>query len=186
MGVEILPPQPLAADPPEAAPGMGACVDAAEAVCMHVPAIVETDIKEGDNGWGVFTRHIESLCQFMERCIWPVDPDADIMPKTLLPFEYNTPDGKESEEVLKCLLGMLTVGLQGHAFSWKYKFEFDVVFSDERKAYLVLLNSVRRMWNRGLSEKPSETPAEAGAGAGAAGGAAQSADFSAPASSKAE
>jgi hypothetical protein len=82
-------------------------------------------------------------------------------------------------------MGMLTLGLQGEAFAWKYKFDFEVVFSTERKAYLVLLNSVRRMWTRGLSEKPSETTEGAGAGAGSAGGAAQSADFKPP-SSKAE
>jgi hypothetical protein len=130
-------------------------VDAEEAALLYAPVPVENDIKEGQEGWGAFTRHIEHLLGFMERAIWPVDPDADVMPHTLMPFEYHTETGEEDEKVLTSLMAMLTLGLQGQAFKWKYKFDFDVVFSAERKAYLVLLNSVRRMWTRGLS---SETP----------------------------
>ncbi len=149
-------------------------MDATEAATyIYVPAPVDTDIKPGDSGWGIFTTHIEKICEFFEKCIWPVDPEADIMPHCLMPFEYASPTGEECEETLKCLLGMLTVGLQGQAFAWKYKFDFDVVFSTERKAYLVLLNSVRRMWNRdaNTSETTSVTTSETGAGAGSAGGA---------------
>jgi hypothetical protein len=137
---------------------------------------VETDIKTGEEGWLAFTKHMENLIEMMERCIWPVDPDADIMPHTLMPFAYGTPTGEEDEETLKVLLAALTLGLQGTAFRWRYKFDFDVAWSDERRAYLVFLNSVRRMWNRGLSEnQASETIESAAAETTTA--AAESADF---------
>lgn len=113
---------------------------------------------------------MENLLEFMERCIWPVDPDADIMPQTLMPYVYGTESGEEDENVLKSLLVMLTVGLQGQCFNWRYKMDFDVIWSTEQKAYVVLLNSIRRMHTRGLDEKAvSETPISTpGAGAGAA------------------
>jgi hypothetical protein len=96
---------------------------------------------------------MEQLCAFMERVIWPMDPEADIQPKSLMPFRYGTPTGEEDMDVLKTLMVMLTIGLQGQAFAWKYKFDFDVVWSSEQEAYLVFLNSVRRMWNRGMDER---------------------------------
>jgi hypothetical protein len=96
---------------------------------------------------------MEQLCAFMERVIWPMDPDADIAPKSLMPFQYGTPTDEEDMNTLKTLMVMLTIGLQGQAFAWKYKFDFDVVWSSEAKAYLVFLNSVRRMWNRGMDER---------------------------------
>lgn len=154
-------------------------MDAQEAAkCVFVDVPVEVNIEKGDNGWSVFTKHMEALCEFMEKAIWPIDPEADIMPHTLMPFCYSTPDGKEDESTLKCLMGMLTLGLQGQAFAWKYKFDFDVIFSEEQKAYLVLLNSVRRMWNRGSETGKKIEPAVAG-GAGAGAGATTSADFKA-------
>jgi hypothetical protein len=124
---------------------------------------VETDIKSDADGWAAFTKHLENLIKFLETAIWPIDPEADIMPHTLMPFAYGTPTNEECEETLKCLLGALTLGLQGQAFQWRYKFDFDVVWSTERKAYLVLLNSIRRMWNRGLSEKAAAETIETAA-----------------------
>lgn len=120
---------------------------------------------------------MERLLEFMEKCVWPHDPEADIMPHTLMPFKYQTPTGKECEETLKCLLGMLTLGLQGQAFQWKYKFDFDVVFHSEEKAYLVLLNSVRRMWTRGLSETSGTIDLTGAPPAPASADATTSADF---------
>ena len=133
---------------------------------MYALAPVDSAIDNAaTGGWALFTTHMEKLCEFMEKCIWPVDPDADIAEGALMPFRYETADGKEDENVLKTLLVMLTLGLQGQAFQWKYKMDFDVAWIEEQKAYVVFLNSIRRMWNRGLDEnsKPadavSETPA---------------------------
>lgn len=147
------------------------------------PVPVETDFVSGADGWRVFTRHMEQLLEFMEKTVWPIDPEADVMPQCLMPFVYATESGEEDESVLKSLLLMLSLGLQGECFKWKYKFDFDVVFSNEKKGYLVLLNSVRREWNRGLSEPVASETAGAGAGAGAGAdaqsAASASADFSA-------
>ena len=129
---------------------------------MYVPVPVETAIDSEADGWAAFTKHMEHLIKFMEKTIWPIDPDADVMPHTLMPFAYGTPTDEECESTLKSLLAALTLGLQGQAFQWRYKFDFDVVWSTERKAYLVLLNSIRRMWNRGLSETAATIEPEAG------------------------
>lgn len=146
---------------------------------VHVPVPVDITIESGADSWSSFTKHMEALLKMMEEKIWPIDPEADVLPHTLMPFVYGTESGEEDENVLKCLLCMLTLGLQGQAFNWKYKFDFDVLWSDEQKGYLVLLNSIRRMWNRGLSE--SGVALEVGTGAGAGAGAAQTDDVVPPA-----
>jgi hypothetical protein len=121
---------------------------------LYAPVVVEESINDlGHGGWGAFTKHMEGLLAFMEKVVWPMDPEADVAPQSLMPFFYKTDSGEEDMDVLKTLMVMLTIGLQGQAFHWKYKFDFDVVWSTHEKAYLVLLNSVRRMWNRGLSER---------------------------------
>ncbi len=131
---------------------------------VHLPIRVEFRSDEAESGWGAFTRHMESLLHMLETSIWPVDAEADVMP-TLMPFEYKTESGEEDERVLKSLLMMLTLGLQGEAFKWKYKFDFDVFWNEHAKAYNVILNSVRRMWHRGLDIPKNDAPV-AGAGAG--------------------
>ena len=178
----LIPPAPdLVREEVPEPPALGP-VDTDEAMnTLYAPVPVETATKTGEEGWKSFTTHIEKLLEMMEKCIWPVDPDADIMPHTLMPFSYGTPTDEEDEEVLKGLLMALTLGLQGQAFNWRYKFDFDVVWSTEDKAYLVFLNSVRRMWNRGLSETAPETIETAAAETTPT--TAESADFTPPAAS---
>jgi hypothetical protein len=135
-------------DPPEApAPE--------ERKCMVVPVEVKTAV-ESANGWEAFSTHIESLVKMFEKYIWPVDPEADLEP-TQLPFAYATASGEEDEAVLRNLMIMLTLGLQGEAFKWRYKFDFDVVWDEEHAVYRVWINSVRRMHQRGLDTLEAES-----------------------------
>jgi hypothetical protein len=123
---EIMEPTPALEDlppPPAATLAEEAGSVAEEHQTLFVPVPVDTDFEGEMHSWAAFTKHVENLLKMMETCIWPVDPDADVYPHTVMPLVYRTESGEEDEETLKQLMFMLTLGLQGEAFKWKYKFD---------------------------------------------------------------
>lgn len=98
----------------------------------------------------MMTKFFEKFLGHMETYVWPVDPLADIYP-TLLPFQYKPPGDEQDDKFLKELCYLLTIGLQGQCFAWKYKMTFDLLWNSELKAYQVELTSVRKV---GAGEYP--------------------------------
>lgn len=120
-------------------------VEPKEEAAEEVPHLkVELPETVNGNGWENLHKLLETLAGHMETYIWPKDPDADIYP-TLLPFLYITPDGTQDEKFLKELLYLLTIGLQGQGFGWKYKMLFDIHWNETRKGYQAELTSIRRV-----------------------------------------
>lgn len=115
-----------------------------EGPCLRVEI---PEAKEGENPWAQLTRFFERFLGHMETHVWPFDPLADVHP-TLLPFKYVTPDDKQDPKFEKELAYLLTIGLQGQAFAWKYKMAFDLYWNTALKAYQVELTSVRRVDHR--------------------------------------
>lgn len=105
---------------------------------------VELPESASGNGWETLHKMLETLMGHLETHIWPTDPDADVYP-TLLPFVYKTPTDEPDEKFLKELLYLLTIGLQGQGFGWKYKMLFDIHWNATRKGYQAELTSVRRV-----------------------------------------
>jgi hypothetical protein len=101
------------------------------------------ELKEGENSWALLTRFFEKFLGHMETYVWPVDPEADVHP-TMLPFVYTTPTREKDERFEKELCYLLTIGLQGQAFAWKYRMAFDLLWDTAERAYRVELTSVRR------------------------------------------
>lgn len=96
------------------------------------------------NGWATLTQFLQQFVGHMETYVWPVDPLADIYP-TMLPFLYKTEDGEQNERFLKELLYLLTIGLQGQGFGWRYKMLFDVHWNHTRKGYVAEITSIRKV-----------------------------------------
>ena len=120
-----------------------------EELTAHVRVDVP-ETREGQNGWETLTLFLQQFVGHMETYVWPVDPYADIHP-TMLPFLYTTVDGEQDERFLKELLYLLTIGLQGQGFGWRYKMLFDVHWNHTKKGYLAELTSIRRV-------RPQEMP----------------------------
>ncbi len=105
---------------------------------------------EGGNGWERLHKFLELFVGHMETHIWPIDPRADVYP-TMLPFLYVPPDRKQDERFLKELLFLLTIGLQGQGFGWKYKMLFDIHWNETQGGYQAELTGIRKV-------NPSEYP----------------------------
>jgi hypothetical protein len=114
-----------------------------EEVVPHVNVEVP-EIKEDENGWARFHKFMENFVGHMETHVWPRDADADVYP-TMLPFLYVPPGGEQNERFLKELLYLLTIGMQGQGFGWKYKMLFDLHWNATRGGYVPELTSIRRL-----------------------------------------
>lgn len=114
-------------------------------------------VREGQNPWELLTAFIQQFVGHMETFVWPVDPLADIYP-TKLPFIYTTASGEQDERFLKELLYLLTIGLQGQGFGWRYKMLFEIYWNETRKGYIAELTSIRRVGTPGLP-KPAVSEA---------------------------
>ena len=91
----------------------------------------------------------------METHVWPIDPEADVHP-TMLPFLYTTTTGKPDERFLKELLYLLTIGLQGQAFAWRYKMLFDVHWNETKNGYMAELTGISRVGSQKYPKPVSE------------------------------
>ena len=111
---------------------------------------VEIPEDEGGNAWARFHKFMERFVGHMETHVWPKDEYADIYP-TLLPFLYVPPGGEHDERFLKELLFLLTIGMQGQGFGWKYKMLFELHWNATQKGYVPELTSIRKI-------RPGEKP----------------------------
>jgi hypothetical protein len=96
------------------------------------------------NGWEQLTQFIQMFVGHMETYIWPIDPLADVHP-TMLPFLYKPAGDVPDDKFLSELLYLLTIGLQGQAFGWRYKMLFDVHWNDSKKGYMAELTGITKI-----------------------------------------
>jgi hypothetical protein len=71
----------------------------------------------------------------------------------MLPFLYVPPENKQDERFLKELLYLLTIGLQGQGFGWKYKMLFEIHWNETRGGYMAELTGISRV-GAGQTPKP--------------------------------
>jgi hypothetical protein len=145
-GAELPTPPPTPApDSSHATPPAAAEAPASASEEELIPHLrVEVPENTTGNGWEQLTQFIQTFTGHMETFVWPKDPFADIYP-TMLPFVYCPPDGKQDERFLKELLYLLTIGLQGQAFGWRYKMLFDVHWNETRNGYMAEITSIQRV-----------------------------------------
>jgi hypothetical protein len=86
-------------------------------------------------GWDTLTSFVSSVLKTLELHIWPDKGYLIELEPVVLPLLYATPTGVEDDRILQELFFMLTIGLQGKAFEWRYRIDFDAWWDEEAKGY---------------------------------------------------
>jgi hypothetical protein len=100
-------------------------------------------------GWDTLTNFVSTILKTLELHIWPEQGFLIELQPVVLPMLYKTKTDTEDDKIVDELMFMLTVGLQGKAFEWRYRIEFDVWWDDDAKGYRAAIVDVI---------KPGSTP----------------------------